>query len=347
MFPGLGYICCQLPNYLTPVVSLFKEKTTIGVFRLIILSLVVHAHFFVESPTVIIPASSVFLHDWLAVVATWPPLLLALTYHVLIIIQALRLNYILGNNKLFPHTNFTVAMAYILFTGLLPAWCNITGALLANILIIWLIHLLCKLYNTTKVGAMLFNIGFLTGISTLLYPPSYPLLLIMLLGILILRPFKINQLFTYLIGAILPFYFLGSYLYLTGDFKRIWQFIPGLHWSLPILEPKETLLGIAILLIICLLGGFLYLQSNMNKLLIIARKCWIILFLLLLFLLPGLITVPGFDWTALLIIMPAAAAIAGNLFYYNQQKIFLSILFWLFIFSAWFYSFGGWQLLPK
>lgn len=333
------------------MVSLFKEKSTIGVFRLIVLSLVVHVHFFVVPPQVVIPANSIYLQHWLSGLNSWPPVFIALAYHVIIIIQALRLNYILGNNKLFPHSNFTVAMAYILFTGLLPGWCNITGSLLINILIIWLIHLLCRLYGSQKEGVVIFNIGFLTGICTLLYPPAYPLLLIMLLGIFILRPFKFNQTFTYLIGAVLPFYFLGSYLYLSGDFSRIWLFLPRLHWFIPSLAPasfmKFILPGTGILVVFCVLLGLFYLQANMSKLLIVARKSWIILFLLFLLLLPGTFTVPGFDWAVLLLVMPAAAAIAGNLFYYNKNKVFLSVIFWLLIFSSWFYSFNGWQYLKK
>lgn len=331
------------------MVSLFKAKTTIGVFRLIILSLVVHTHFFVVPPTIIIPKQCVFLNAWLSPVADWPSIFLALIYHIVVIVQALRLNYILGNNKLFPHSNFTVAMAYILFTGLIPAWCNITGALIANILIIAQIKLLCQLYSTQDPGTVLFNIGFLTGIGVLLYPPTYPLLLIMLLAIFILRPFKINQLFTYLIGVIIPVYFLASYLYLNDELPLIWSYIPKLAWKVPVFEQNAiaTLAGALGLLAIVVFMGFLYMQANLSKLLILARKCWIILCMELILLIPILFTLPDFDWSELILLMPAAAAIAGNLFYYNKQKILLSVLFWLFIFSAWFYSFNGWQLLQK
>lgn len=339
----------QTPKFSTPVVSLFKAKTTIGVFRLIILSLVVHMHFFVVPPTIIIPKQCVLIHGWLSPLAHWPTIFLALIYHIIVIVQALRLNYILGNNKLFSHSNFTVAMAYILFTGLIPAWCNITAGLLANILIIALIKLLCQLYTTQKPGNVLFNIGFLTGIGVLLYPPTYPLLLIMLLAIFILRPFKINQLFTYLIGVIIPVYFLASYLYLIDELSLIWTYIPELAWEIPVFEAGAiaTLTGSLSIIAIAVFLGFLYMQGNLSKLLILARKCWIILCLELVLLIPIIFTLPDFDWSALILLMPAAAAIAGNLFYYNKQKIFLSVIFWLFIFSAWFYSFNGWQLLHK
>ena len=329
------------------MVSLFKEKTTIGVFRLILLSVVVHAKFFIHSPAVLPQPDNLLLAPLLGLIKNWPTLVLATIYHGLVVIQALRLNYILGNHKLFAHTNFTVAMCYILFTGLLPEWCNITGALVINLLIIWLIHLLCQLYHTQKPGAVVFNIGMITGISVLLYPPAFILVLIMLVGIMIIRSFKFTQVVTYLIGAVLPLYFLGSYLYLYGSFHQLYLYLPKLDFRQPLIANKGTLIGSFALIVVCLLGGFSYLQAGMHKLLILARKCWIILCLMLICFIATIFTVQDASWTVVLLLMPPAAAIAGNLFYYNQQKVFLSVLFWLLIFSAWFYSFNGWALLPK
>ena len=329
------------------MVSLFKEKTTIGVFRLILLCVVVHAKFFIHSPQVVVSADNLLLAPWLRYIVNWPTLVLAMIYHLLVVIQALRLNYILGNHKLFAHTNFTVAMCYILFTGLLPQWCVISEALVINILIIWLIHLLCQLYHTPKPGAVVFNIGLVTGIAVLLYPPAYPLVLIMLMGIMIIRPFRFTQLITYMIGATLALYFLGAYLYLNDQFNHLQQYLPQLGLYALDITQKGMLAGSFSLIVICLIGGFIYVQGGMHKLLILARKCWIILFLMVLFLIPTPFTLQSAGWTSAILLMPATAAIAGNLFYYNQQKVILAVLFWLLIFSAWFYSFNGWVLLPK
>lgn len=329
------------------MVSLFKEKTTIGVFRLILLSVVVHAKFFLQSPAVLQNTDHLLFAPLLQEIIHLPTLALAMLYHGLVVIQALRLNYILGNHKLFAHTNFTVAMCYILFTGLLPQWCNITEALIINIFIIWLIHLLCRLYHAQKPGAVVFNIGLITGITVLLYPPAFLLVLIMLIGILIIRPFRFTQIIAYLIGTTLPLYFLSAYLFLSGQPLHLQAYLPDIELIQPDLHQQGILIGSFALIIVCTIGGFFYAQTNMHKLMILARKCWIFLFLMSILLLPALFTTQPTDWTVVLLIMPAAAAISGNLFYYNQQKILLSVIFWLLIFSAWFYSFEGWTLLPE
>ena len=167
----------------------------------------------------------------------------------------------------------------------------------------------------------------------------------MLAGILIIRPFKFTQVFTYIIGVLLPLYFLSAYFYLNGNLKRLYYYIPDLDWRMPSWEAKGIILSSFSLIVACLIGGFIYIQANMQKLLIIARKCWIILFIMFLCFAPTLFTFKDTNWYLTILIMPATAAIAGNLFYYNQKKVFLSIIFWLLIFSAWFNSFDVWQFL--
>ena len=330
------------------MVSLFKDKTTTGVFRLILLSVVVHIRFFIHSPMVVLPEDNLLLAPLLNNLSVLPTLVLAMIYHGIVVIQALRLNYILGNYKLFPHSNFTVAMCYILFTGLIPSWCNITAALVINILIIWLIHLLCQLYHSTKPGASVINIGLVAGSAGLLYPPSFLLILIILLGVLIIRPFRFTLVITYIIGVTIPLYFLGTYLFLHDMLPGIGQYLPKISIHQPSQsENKGTFIASLSLIGICLISGFSYLQAGMHKLLILARKTWIILMIMVVLFLPAIFLLNNQLWPILLLTMPAAAALSGNLFYYNQKKILLSVIFWLFIFASWFFSFNGWELIIK
>lgn len=322
------------------MVSLFKERTSAGVFRLITLSIIVHIHFFVAAPSVIIDAQQPIMHALLNPISKLPAVIIALLFHIVIIIQALRLNYILGNNRLFPNTNFITAMCYILFTGLLPIWANISSALIINIFIIWIIDLLTKLYNTQKAGKSVFNIGLLTGLSILLVPASAPLAFIVLLAILILRPFKMNELFIYIIGCLLPYYFLSAGLYYFDTINLLPNYLPHFALHLPGFNSKSSFITMTISVLALSFLGFIYLQNNIGKLVIMARKCWIIITILFIFLVPIPLFIKGSNWPIDLFVITAAAALAANLFYYNKNKIFLSILFWLLIFINWFNSFG-------
>src|SRR5690349_24518520 len=101
--------------------------------------------------------------------AALPDFALILLYQAIIIVQALRFNTVLNNLKMFPKQYFITALCYILLAALYPAWGNITPALLANFLIIWVFSLLSRLYSTNNAKPMIYNIGFITSVISILY----------------------------------------------------------------------------------------------------------------------------------------------------------------------------------
>jgi hypothetical protein len=72
---------------------------------------------------------------------------------------------------MFQNTNFTTAMAYVLLSGMLTQWCSISPALIANFLLIWLFIKLSRLYNHPSPKTLLFNTGFIVGLSVVCYHP--------------------------------------------------------------------------------------------------------------------------------------------------------------------------------
>ena len=93
-------------------------------------------------------------------------------YLLIIIAQAIRLNFFLAEQKMFPNSDYTVGMSYILLTAVLPDWMAITPALLANFLLIWIYIKLTRLYNHTAPKTLLFNIGLLVTLTVLCYHPT-------------------------------------------------------------------------------------------------------------------------------------------------------------------------------
>ena len=130
------------------MVFLFKDKSFVSVFCLIILCFGVHAHLFLSAPTVIATDDSGILSFILSkYIAVLPQTMLALLYISIISLQAIRINILLNEYKMFAQSGFTTAMAYILLTGIFTEWSFITPALVANTFVIWLIIQLSKLYN--------------------------------------------------------------------------------------------------------------------------------------------------------------------------------------------------------
>lgn len=330
------------------MVSLFKQKNSTVVVRLIVLSVVVHLHFFTQPPVVSVPDTGSLMYYILAPLQRLPSIVLSLLFHTVIIIQALRLNYLLHHYRMFPVLDYTPAMCYILLTALLPEWSNIGPELVAAFFILLWIHLFARVISTQSAIRAIFDCGIATGITVMLYPPTAMLIVVGLIAILILRSFRLNEICIYIAGVILPVYFLGSILFLNDRLQWLKNLIPILHFHLTMPADKFTMIMAFILLSLCTLIGFVSMQNHTGKLVISARKLWIIDIVAFVFLVPFILFAAEESWVvALLIAMPFCAALCSNLFYYSKNKIFISLLFWLLLFAGLFHSFGGAALFKK
>ena len=118
-----------------------------------------------------------------------------------------------------------------MLTGLFPAWSVISPALLANFLLIWIYIKLTRLYNNPAPKTLLFNIGLLVAIMVLCYHPTALVVPVVLFALGIMRPFKLQEWFTLIMGMALPYYFLASGLYLTNQLPLISSWLP--NWEIP------------------------------------------------------------------------------------------------------------------
>ena len=124
MFPANTEISLALQNRILTayqVVSLFKEKSTAAVFGIIILSAGLRAFFWQSPPQVVSNPGDGFIFYLLEQVKLLPAALLPVIYHIVVIVQSMRLNYVLNEARLFPKIAFTTALAYILLTALFRA----------------------------------------------------------------------------------------------------------------------------------------------------------------------------------------------------------------------------------
>ena len=322
------------------MVSFFKEKSTAAVFGIIIVSAGIRAFFWQHPPQVVASPSDGFLYYLLAQFTLLPPLLLPLIYQLLIITQALRLNYALNDVRMFQKPAFTTALAYVLLTALLPDWNNITPALLVNSILIWMVYRVLKLYNTQHPKTLIFNIGLITGSTVLCYFAASPLVLVSFFALGVYRPFRLNEWLILLLGILTPLYFLAGWLYLNDNLQLVLQQLeifnphgiaPVNTWLTVI---TFSLVGIAIA------AGVVIWQSNSGRQVIQVRKSWSILFVMLL-LLAAVIFIIDNTWPdALLLALVPAAAFVSNSFLYPRKNLFPAILFWalvaVVIYNNWF-----------
>lgn len=311
------------------MVFLFRDKSFISVFFLILLCFAVHAHLLISTPKIIITEDSGIISFVLNnIFKTYPQTILLLVYMAMVLLQAIRLNMLLNEFKMFSQSGFTTAMAYILLTGFFPQWANITPALIANTFVIWLFIQLSKLYNNPSPKSLLFNTGLIIGAAVLCYHPTAMLVTVVLFALAIVRPFIISEWFVLLLGAAMPFYIISSLLFLNDKINQLNTFLPHIKFSMPLLITDVWFWVNLSVTGILLVAGFAALNNNYSRMAIQIRKNWSIMMVMVLMLLPVpfIFQNAGLEAAALSII--PLAAIISNIFIY-PKKLWMPNLFFV------------------
>lgn len=313
------------------MVALFREKRASAVIGLVVISIVIRSHHLFQPVQVITSEQDGLLFYLLQYMQSFSPLLLTCIFHAVIIIQALRYNYLLNDLRLFQVPAFTTALAYILCTAILPQWNHISAALFANGLVILLIHLLLKLYNAPNTKTQIFNAGLVAGVAVILYIPSFPLLIIAFLALAILRSFRLNEWLILLMGILAPAYFICGWLYLSDKLVYIQKGISYIHIT-PVNTGNLLLPVVALCtVLLIIIAGIILWQNNSGRMVIQIRKSWFILFISLVLLAPGVFFFNNAWPLALLLSTVPAAAFISNAFLNTKQAVIRAIYFWLMI----------------
>ncbi|MDP3393124.1 DUF6427 family protein [Sediminibacterium sp.] len=314
------------------MVFLFRDKSIINIVFLVLLSLLVHLHGFTAPITVVANNQdgwfAYLLNQYLKEGVYTAGFFI---YISVVLLQSIRLNFLLAEQKMFPNSGYTVAMSYVLLTGLLPQWAAISPALIANFLLIWIYIKITRLYNHPAPKTLLFNIGLLVSLTILCYHPTAILIVVVLFALGIMRPFKLQEWFTLLMGIALPFYFLASWLYLTDELNRIGQFLPKMELTVPVQQlSNPEIAGLSVIVLVLLAGFFSWQQFN-SRLVIQMRKNWAAL-LVMCFILtaaPFIFNNAGLN-AAVLCLVPFTAFVSAS-FSYPKRLLFPNFLFFVLI----------------
>ena len=252
----------------------------------------------------------------------------ALLAFLLLYIQAIMVNYMVNEYRLLNKQTYLPGMAYLLLTSLLPEWNYLSSPLVTCTFIVWILIKLFNLYNISSARGQIYNTGLLLGISSYFYFPSASFLLCIILGLVILKPFRFNEVVLLVIGTLTPYYFIASYLFLKGQLSFA-TFFPHVSFEVP--EIRSTLwlaLSILLLAVPFLIGGF-FIQRHLHKMLIQVRKTWslLLLFLLLAFFVPFVNSDSSFsNW--ILLAVPFACFHAST-YFFPARKAFPNVLFFV------------------
>lgn len=247
---------------------------------------------------------------------------------LLLYAQALFLNAIIAQFRLYHQNTYLVSFSFIALSALHPALGNFSPLLLVNIFILWAINEMLQMKQSQHVNKELFNLGFAIMLAALLHFSAILLILFLFIALLILRPFNFREWMIALVGLLMPLYFLLVLLFWKDNLKAIYLW-PDLGISLPSqLLPAKYYLGLFVGLIIWFSLSVYNMQLQLPKAPIYIRRYWISLtFLLILSVLSAIFSDSHIN-AVWLICLPALSLVMANAFINERSKKMNSISFY-------------------
>ena len=203
------------------------------------------------------------------------PLIYPLLSYILIYLQAVMLNAYTNQKRVYPSLHLLTAFSVIFLSALMPEWGQWSPLLLVNTILVWIWPRLTNLYHSEKPMSDVFNAGFAVAVCAFIYFPSIYLFPLVLLALMVSRPFRFTELLISVIGLLLPFYFffvlqyvLSGQIELSAVFRRVQWKLP---WNSSIKMNDWIRLG---LLLIPLLIGVIYNRAATTRMVVHTRKTW-------------------------------------------------------------------------
>jgi len=313
------------------VIAIFKQKSPGNVVITLLFGLLLKLPLFLYPKNIVASSIDGRLYQWfISILPPGSPMVYSVIAFSLLYTQALMINYMVNEYRMIIKATYLPAMAYLLITSLMPEWNYLSSPMLANSFIIWMFIYLFKLYNSNNAKAQVYNIGLITGITSYIYFTSAAFVLCVLLGLMILKPFRLNEIVLFFLGCLTPYYFHAVYLFLFGELS-LRNFFPQISVRIPLLKNSIWLAGSILLLTVPFLVGGYFVQANLRRMLIQVRKNWsvLLIYLLLAFFVPFINSDQSFE-TWILVTVPFAAFHACA-YFYPVKKWFPLIIFFITI----------------
>ena len=132
---------------------------------------------------------------------------------LLILFQALYLNFIVNKNKVLEHQSYLVAMSYILLSSLFNGFNEVSQPLLSATFIIPAIDRIFSIYKKEYADMEIFDAALYISIAALFFFPAIIFLIWTFIALAIQKPFSIREWLIIIIGALVPFFLAFTYFF--------------------------------------------------------------------------------------------------------------------------------------
>jgi hypothetical protein len=326
------------------MVNIFKVYNPLNVIWLAILLFVLRIGYIVQVPDKL---EFIFVEPFarllipVAYEYAFSPALNMVLAGVLILGQALLVNYLVNHYNLLSKPTFLPALMYVTLTALFTPFMVLSAPLICNFLLIWMLFKLLSFYKSDDAKSIAYDLGMIVAIGSLIYFPFIFLFLAIWIALVIFKPFNWREWVSGILGYVTVFFFLAVFYYLNarlGRFYDIWaplgsKFPNSIH-----IEYLDYLVLIPVIIIIILY--FVKLQQNFYKSYVQVRKSFQLLFIM--FLITGLsfYVRTAFNLNHFILCAVPAAVFFSYYFVNATTKWFYESLYLLLLISIIYFQFN-------
>ncbi|RZL16933.1 MAG: beta-carotene 15,15'-monooxygenase [Pedobacter sp.] len=239
---------------------------------------------------------------------------------LLVFLQSLIFNRVVNNHGLTNKPGYLPALLYITGSSLFLPFLIISPPLICNFLLIWIIDKFLKIGKSMNAMMMMFDIGMIIALGTLIYFPFVVMLFMLWLSLLMSRPFNWREWVAGLIGFFTIFFFIGVFYYWNDNisqFYKIWLPLANKFPSIFRINYADYLSLIPLIIVIILAS--LQLRENFFKSFISTRKAFQMLFFMFVLCVVSFYTKPDFRVYHFLLCVPSGAVLLA--YYFSNAKV--------------------------
>lgn len=244
---------------------------------------------------------------------------------VCLVAQALLFNKVVNTHNLLGKASFMPALLFIVCGSFFESFASFGPVQICNFLIIWMLNRYLNMYRQSDVKRMVYDLGMVVAIGTVLYTPFLMLFPIIWISLMIFRPFNTREWFIGLLGFITIAFFLACYYYWNDqleNFAQIWR-------TKNTIAPYQSLNYWTLLpLVFIAVLGLIQLRLNFFRSVVHIRKSFQLLSVFLLAALVSSSPTLGPDKNHfLLAVSPLSLLLAYYFMHANRRWIYESLFF--------------------
>ncbi len=183
---------------------------------LLLLPFIIGTYFYINSYT------GYYLQEEVANLGAWgdavgaSPIFLSISASILILFNALAINWIYNSNEFLERNSYMSSLLYILLMSFYHSFYSMDGLLLAHTFLILTMFQFFKLNQHSDGRRHIFNGMFFAGISATFHPPLTALFPLLCFMFWVIRPFVFREFILALFGFATPLVYATIYLWISG-----------------------------------------------------------------------------------------------------------------------------------